>query len=225
MTAREDRILVEIAAAACGIRLDGYEDGTPVWFDPASNRYIDFNPLTKDSDAFRVMVACGLTVYRDHVEKDDPEGNVSAYWRAHPMWAPALCRAEQEGRDARAAARRAIVLAAEADRLRYKARPARIDAALAARGRQPVDARHRERLDALLHCFGPDDDIELAARTWSNVRESIASLLAAPPAPSHEAMRAALEALHEARALLPESDAGHKQIGDAIGALRAALEK
>ena len=91
-----------------------------MWFDPLWSRYTSFNPLLNDADAFRVMVACGLTVHRELAKQDgDPEGTGAVYWRAHPMWCPALVQAVQEGRDARATARRAITLAASAHALRF----------------------------------------------------------------------------------------------------------
>lgn len=104
-----DKELLELAAKAAGLKLDGpsgrivrrESDGQPVYW----------NPLTDDGDALRLAVKLGLAVSIDSVEQETWAHHEQAFKGSSEKWK--CCPTSNNGdEDGYAATRRAIVRAA-----------------------------------------------------------------------------------------------------------------
>lgn len=102
-----DKELLEMAAKACGYEiLRTYTDARCLYIDPGPNENgFHWNPLTSDSDAFRLVVKLGLFV--DAYAPATTVGNVVCSTSL-----ACKTRMEDHNGDAYAATRRAIVRAA-----------------------------------------------------------------------------------------------------------------
>jgi hypothetical protein len=98
--------LLEVAAKAAGIETTGYEPRLGLQYVNGSedSPYTDYwNPLENDSDAFRLMVKCGMGV---SVPSDYGRSDVISFENSYAQ------AVVEHGNDPYAATRRAIVMVA-----------------------------------------------------------------------------------------------------------------